>query len=217
MPDLWLFISICIIALGLFGTATCYYIIRWTTSAALYYSIDKLPYTETALVLGTAKFTQKGGINHYFKYRMEAAELIFTHHKASHFIVSGAGKHPATLNEAEDMKASLMARGLPAMMIITDEEGYRTWDSLWRCLHHFNCKEVTVISQRFHVERAVFIGRRQGMHIIGFVSKNVQGKMVIKMFLRECLARVKCMMDCYLVYPEPLFIKLFLFISYIFC
>ncbi|TAM98560.1 MAG: vancomycin high temperature exclusion protein [Chitinophagaceae bacterium] len=207
MSDLWLLIIICIIILALSGIAVCYCMIKWTAGSCLYNDIDKLPFGETALILGTAKFTQKGGINHFFKYRMDAAQLIFEKNKASHFIVSGAGKRHVSTSEAEDMKMSLAMRGLPEEIIIVDEAGYRTWDSLWRCLHTFHCNQVTVISQRFHIERAIFIGRSQGMHITGFCAKAVKGKIAYKMFLRECLARVKCIIDCYIVHPKPLFIK----------
>lgn len=207
MPDLWLLIILCIIILVLFGIAVCYCIIKWTAASGLYYNIDKLPFLETALILGTAKLTQKGGINHYFKYRMDAAQLIFEKNKAARFIVSGAGKRHILISEAEDMKTSLVMRGLPEAIIIPDDAGYRTWNSLWNCLHIFQSKQVIVISQRFHVERAIFIGRRQGMQVVGFCAKDVSGKIVYKMFLRECLARVKCILDCYLLYPSPTFIK----------
>lgn len=207
MPNLWLLIIICIILLTLLGIAACYCIIKWAAVSCLYHDIDKLPFEETALILGTAKFTQKGGINHFFKYRMDAAQLIFEKNKAHHFIVSGAGKRHVSTSEAEDMKVSMTMRGLPEEIIIADEAGYRTWDSLWRCLHTFNCNEITVISQRFHVERAIFIGKKQGMHITGFCAKDVKGKIAYKMFFRECFARVKCILDCYLLNPEPVFMK----------
>ncbi|MGH2644062.1 MAG: SanA/YdcF family protein, partial [Chitinophagaceae bacterium] len=198
MLDLCFLIIICIILLVIVGIAACYYIIKWTASSNLYAEIDKLPFVETALILGTAKLTQKGGTNHFFEYRMDAAELIFKNHKAVSFIVSGAGKQHLMTTEAEDMKMSLTNRGIPEGIIITDDTGYRTWDSLWQCLHTFNCNQVTVVSQRFHIERAIFIGRNQGMQVVGFCAKDVTGKIAYKMFLRECLARVKCILDCYL-------------------
>lgn len=207
MPDIWLLMIICIIILILLGIAICYCIIKWTAASGLYYDVDQLPFQETALILGTAKFTQRGGINLFFKYRMDAAELIFEKHKSWHFIVSGAGKHHLAISEAEDMKASLVKRGLPDEIIITDDGGYRTWDSIWHCMHTFNCHQVMVVSQQFHVERAIFIGRSQGMHVIGFCSKDVTGKIAVKMFLRECLARVKCIFDCYITHPKPVFMK----------
>jgi SanA protein len=185
----------------------CYFGIKWYAAPFLHEGADTLPYHETALVLGTAKLTHQGGINLYFRYRMEAAELLYKQHKISGFIVSGASRHPVSLNEGEEMKITLMAAGVPPDAVTADNYGYRTWDSLWRCRGVFGCRKVVVISQRFHTERAVFIGRKQGMEITGFNAEDVKGPVAFRMFIRECLARVKCILDLYVLHPKPVYLR----------
>lgn len=204
---LFLRIIIVIVILSSLGIIFCYWIIKWAASSLVYQDTKELDVCDLALILGTAKFTQKGGLNLYYKYRMEAAQLLFQKKKVNFFIVSGAGKYDQPLNEAEEMKWSLVSRGVPESAIITDEAGYRTWDSLWQCRNTFHYQHVLVVSQRFHIERAIFIGRHYGMEIRGFAAKNVKGKIAVKMFLRECLARVKCLLDCYLIHPIPVYLK----------
>lgn len=120
-------------------------------------------------------------------------------------LLSGADKRPAVVTEAEAMAMALRAHGVPEEALLRDERGYRTWDSLWICLHLFGCHDPVVVSQRFHVERALFIGRHMGMDVVGFASPDVGGPVAVRMFARECLARVKCLADCYVIHPRPVY------------
>lgn len=207
MAFLWLTILLSTLALFLLGIGGCYFWVKWSSAPYLFDKIKEVPYHKTALVLGTAQFTSKGGTNLFYKHRIEAARLVFLHQKAERFIVSGANKKSEPGKEADDMKASLIAGGLPSHIIIVDNKGYRTWDSLWRCKNVFQKDSVLVISQRFHNERAVFIGRRLGMELVGFNAFDVGGRLGFRMWARECLARVKCILDCFLLQPDPVFLR----------
>lgn len=202
-----LIIAIGIIFFLLVLIMTCYLWISRYAARYIFSDPDVLPFRETALVLGTAKLTPGGKANYYFNFRMDAAALLFHEKKCNLFIVSGADKLQDGTSEADEMKEDLMARGLPPEIIIVDRAGFRTWDSLWRCRGSFGRHTLTVVSQKFHIERAIFIGHRQGLHIIGFRAEAVKGKTRIRMFIRECLARVKCIMDCYFIHPKPVYMK----------
>jgi SanA protein len=105
------------------------------------------------------------------------------------------------------MKNALVGRGIPADAVIKDHAGYRTWDSLWRCRGSFGSHTITVVSQRFHIERAIFIGHKQSLNIIGLTAQDPDGRLAARMFVRECLARVKCILDCYLFHPRPVYMR----------
>lgn len=196
-----------ILLLLLFCIIGCYFWIKWDSAPYVFDQIKDVPDYQTALVLGTARFTSKGGTNLFYHYRIEAARIVFLNHKAGRFIVSGAAKKHEAAEEAGEMKASLIASNFPENSITTDHEGYRTWDSLWRCLHTYKISSVLIISQRFHNERAVFIGRRFGMKLSGFNAFDVGGRMGSRMLVRESLARVKCILDCYLLKPKPRYLR----------
>ncbi len=199
---LWIILLITGIA-GIIGVILlCYIWISRSAKPYLFKDIHKIPFNRTVLVLGTAKFAPAGGINLYYKYRMKAAAELYHAGKGSHFIVSGAGRSKEE-DEAADMEDSLIGRGVPGESITRDEWGLRTLDSLIRCSRVFGENKITVVSQRFHIERAVFTGRKLGMNIAGFIAEPVRGKIAVKMILREGLARMKCILDLYILNTHP--------------
>lgn len=208
MIQYWLFVPVGLLILLIFVMLGCYLAVRWYAAAYLYSDPMEIPYRSVILVLGTAQYTSKGGSNHYFTFRMDAAKALYMSGKAQLVIVSGADKHSVSMSEADAMKAALLSYGLPEEAIIPDPAGYRTWDSLWICSHRFRVQDPIVVSQRFHTERAIFIGRVRSMQPIGFNARRVGGKIALKMFLRECLARVKCVLDCFILNPRPVYMSM---------
>lgn len=183
----------------------CYLWIGWRGASRVFSDPEVLPLRTTALVLGTARLTSQGGENLYFTARMEAAAALYMHTKPRRLILSGADRVAARQTESASMEADCLRRGIPPENLVQDPRGYRTWDSMWICLHEFGCTDPVVVSQRFHVSRAVFIGRHMGMDPVGFTAARVGGWVGVRMFGRECLARVKCVLDCVLLHPAPVY------------
>lgn len=186
-------------------TLGCYFWIKVKATGKIFSDPRDLRRRPTALVLGTARFTSRGGENLYFSGRIAAAALLYQEGGAGQLVLSGADRQPVALTEAEAMAMALRARGVPEGALVRDERGYRTWDSLWICLHVFGCRNPIVVSQRFHVERALFIGKHLGMEPVGFAAPAVRGPVAARMFARECLARVKCIADCFILHPRPVY------------
>ena len=96
------------------------------------------------------------------------------------------------------MKRDLVRRGIPANKIILDRKGLRTFDSVIRAKEVYGYSEFTVISQKFHNERAVFLAGYNDMDAIGFNAKdapNQKGKSAQRMRIREIFAKVKVFVD----------------------
>ncbi|MBM3649947.1 MAG: hypothetical protein FJX11_19375 [Alphaproteobacteria bacterium] len=130
--------------------------------------VAKVPAVETALVLGTAPIGPEGGPNVYFVRRLDAAAALWQAGKVRYFIVSGSDGEPAA------MRAGLVARGVPASTIYLDPAGYRTWDSVRRAREIFGQKRLMVVSQRFHLSRALFLAREIGIEAWGFEARDVE-------------------------------------------
>jgi len=188
-------------------SAGCYLWVRWGAAARVFRDPELLPARDTALVLGTARLTTGGGENRYFTGRIDAAQVLFLHGKAARLILSGADRQPVRQTESEAMERACMQRGIPRERLLQDPLGYRTWDSMWVCVRKLGCQDPIVVSQRFHVERAVFIGRHMGMDPLGFAAPGIGGWVGFRMFARECLARVKCVLDCFILHPGPVYTR----------
>jgi SanA protein len=129
--------------------------------------VAKVPAVDVALVLGTAPIGPEGGPNRYFIYRLDAAAALWKAGKAKYLIVSGSGEEPAA------MRAGLIERGVPTEAIYRDPAGYRTWDSVLRARDVYGQKRLVIVSQRFHLDRALFLARREGIETWGLEARDV--------------------------------------------
>lgn len=107
-------------------------------------------------------------------------------------------------NEPNTIKKDLVAKGIPKEKIFLDYAGFRTLDSMVRANVVFGLDSVTVISQKFHNERAIYLANRKGLRAIGFNAKDISGQQGYKVHLREYFARVKVFIDLFLN-TEPKF------------
>ncbi len=196
-----LYIFIVMVTLPLLFLFMSNLIIIQSTQKKIYTDIHQLPYNDIALVLGTSKYTT-GGINLYYKHRIESAAELYFQGKIKHIIVSG-DNHYKGYNEPEQMKASLIKLGVPAEKITCDYAGLRTLDSVVRLKKIFMTKKVTIVSQKFHLQRALFIAGYYKIDAVGYCAKDVGSKYNRTTRFRELFARSKAMLDLYVLGTEP--------------
>jgi SanA protein len=171
----------------------------------LYNEIKNIPVNKTGLLLGTSKYLITGNINPYFKYRINAAEKLYKNGKIKYIIASGDNR-AKSYNEPVQMRKELLKRGIPKEAILLDFAGFRTLDSIIRCFKIFQQKSFTIISQKFHNERGVYIARYYDIDAIGFNAKDVIGTQGFKIKIREFFAKVIAMSDLYILKKQPKFL-----------
>jgi len=198
----YLFISL-IVGVGVILTIN--YTVRSTTKELIYTSAKKIPSKRAALLLGTAKYIANGRKNYFYVYRIRAAIALWKTHKIKAIIVSG-DNGTKYYDESTAMYEDLIKAGIPARYIIRDYAGFRTLDSVVRAEAIFDLKDYIIISQRFHLERALFIARAKGQNAIGFIAKDLpHTDAALRMKLREYLARTKAFLDLYVLGTDPKF------------
>ncbi len=146
------------------------------------------------LVLGTSKKLIGGLPNPYYSYRIKATIELYKADKIKFVLVSG-DNGTRYYNEPNTFKKDLIAGGIPADKIFLDFAGFRTLDSMVRAKEVFGLNSVTVISQEFHNQRAIYLAEKKGLKAIGYNAKTVSGNQGLKVQLREYLARVKVFID----------------------
>lgn len=176
-------------------TLICNVKVKKSAEGRMYQNTGEIPYRRVGIVLGTTPARSNGNPNLYYQYRMEAAAKLYDAGKISYIIVSGDNrKHE--YNEPECMRRSLVALGVPDSVIYSDFAGFRTFDSMVRCKKVFGQDSVTVISQGWHNERAVYIAENVGLDAIAFNATDVPMKpYYLKSHFRELLAKVKVVLD----------------------
>ena len=198
----WFFLIVVIIVVGLVFIDT--YISK-KAEPYLYGNIKKVPAKQAVLVLGTAKYIAKGKKNYFYIYRIRAAVQLFKAGKVKAIVVSG-DNGTKYYDETTRMQKDLIKAGVPRKYITLDRLGLRTLDSIVRAEAIFDLKDYIIVSQKFHLERALFIAKAKGQKVIGFMAKDIPGTVAAyRMKAREYLARAKAFLDVYILHTEPKF------------
>lgn len=170
------------------------YTIYRSTSQKTYDNASLIEKNKVGLVLGTTKMLQDGRLNLYFKYRVEATLDLYKKGKIDFVLISGDNSRK-DYDEPTDFKNELVRLGVPENKIFLDYAGFRTLDSVVRAKEIFGQQKITIISQKFHNERAIYLAKKKGLNAIGFNAKDVSLRSGLKVKLREYLARTKVFID----------------------
>ena len=165
-------------------------------------SLENLPTNKVGLVLGTSPTTEDGRTNLFFLYRIQAAAELFKAGKVQYLLVSGDNSRK-TYDEPSAMRDALVQLGVPKERIYLDYAGFRTLDSVVRANEVFKEQEFTIISQAFHNQRAVFIGRERGLEVVGYNAREVPTALAPQVQVREYFARVAMVLDLFLLGRQP--------------
>lgn len=171
----------------------------------IFRSVHEMPHAKVGLLLGTSKYNRSGNPNLFFRYRIEAAVELYRAGKIDYMLVSGDNR-TLSYNEPRDMRKALGARGVPDSLIILDFAGLRTFDSVLRCRKVFGQYSFTIISQEFHLQRALFIAKEQGFPVIGYAAREVEIQSTWTTHVREILARARAMLDVSVLKTKPKFL-----------
>jgi SanA protein len=147
-----LFLVICTFALRLFSEA-------W--SREYIYSVDDVPQKPSALVFG-ARVYASGRPSAMLADRIATGVDLFHAGKVAQLIMSGDGRS-AHYNEPEAMRQYALSLGVPDEAILVDPYGLRTYDSCYRASEEFGITDVIVVTQEFHVDRALLTCRGLGL------------------------------------------------------
>lgn len=169
------------------------------SKARLFDDVNAIPARKVALVLGA-----KPG-NRYFTRRIEAAAALWHEGKASWLLVSGDNRH-ADYNEPAAMQQALIREGVPAAAIFCDYAGFTTLDSVVRAREVFGEESITIVSQAFHNQRAIYLAQHYGIDAIALNAEDLDFQHGKYTQFREQFARVRALMDATLLRRSPHFL-----------
>jgi len=178
----------------------------WTYASSSHYRTDvaHAPATPVALVLGAGVWGSKP--TPFLAGRLDVAVQLYQQGKVKVVLVSGDNSR-TDYDEPAVMRDYLAEHGVPVQKIVVDDAGFDTWDSCVRAKKIFGVERATVVSQTFHLPRAVALCRRAGIDAWG-VGHDSSGIDEVKTDLgygREVLATLKAMGDV-LTRSDPQFL-----------
>jgi len=202
-PLRWLRGLVCAGLLGALGIVSSDAYIEFSCKERIFVDVRDIPHRKVGLLLGTSKYSRHG-TNLFYAARIDAAVALFEAKRIDYVLISG-DNGTEQYNEPKTFRADLIARGIPSDRIVLDYAGFRTLDSVVRAKEVFQEDNFTVISQQFHVERALFIAASKGIDAIGFGARDVGGDRGMTVKVRERLARINMLFDL-LTGKEPKFL-----------
>jgi len=182
-------IALLIIVVISIGVVSTYHWMSFKTRHQVYDSVNAIPKNKVGLLLGTGKYAASENINLFYKYRIDAVVKLYKAGKIEYILVSGDNSRK-DYDEPTDFKKDLIAQGIPEDKIFLDYAGFRTLDSIVRAKEIFGQTSITIISQKFHNQRAIYIAKQYGIDAVGFNAKDVYNS-----HFREYLARSKASLD----------------------
>jgi vancomycin permeability regulator SanA len=150
----------------LFGVGP-YLWIRFATMGKIH-TVDDAPKAPVAIVLG-AGLNADGTPKPYLLVRLEDTLRMYQDGRIRAILVSG-DHGQVEYDEVAAMTSWLVDRGVPARKVVADHAGFDTYDSCVRAHQIFGVRSAVVVTQEFHVRRAVFLCRQAGIDASGVGS-----------------------------------------------
>ncbi|MEY4747194.1 MAG: hypothetical protein RLZZ416_243 [Candidatus Parcubacteria bacterium] len=163
---------------------------RADVDAFLRQSIDAVPQTEVALVLGAS--VVRGEPSAILAKRADLAIALYRARKVSKILVTG-DNGALTHDEVTPVRNYLLAAGVPAADIFLDHAGFDTYSSMYRARSVFLVHSMTIVTQDFHLPRALWIARHSGIEAYGIPAEGGEGSLAD--YAREIPASLKAIVD----------------------
>lgn len=163
-------------------------------------SVDTVPQAEVALILG-ASVLPDGAASPGLVKRLETGIELYETGRVNKLMITGDDGQFYS-DEIQAMYDVLFAYGVDPEDILFDGHGYRTYESCRRAKYVYGIDQAILVTQRFHLSRALFLCEQLGIQSFGVIAPPGKDTTIIKSTIRDLLASVKAYIDIYLVQPE---------------
>lgn len=169
---------------------------------SMFSKVRDLPSTYVALVLG-AHVSKEGTPSNFLQDRLDIALQLYRQNKVKRLLLSG--DHGSIgYDEVNNMRNYLLAKGVDTRDIFLDHAGFDTYNSIVRAKDIFGIHEMVIVSQEFHLKRALYIAEKKGVKAWGIVADHSDYGSLRYLNFREKIACIKAFMEV-LINKEPKF------------
>jgi SanA protein len=178
--------------------ANAYILLRTESEATD--SVADVPQAQVAIVPG-ALVKPNGEMSAMLADRVRQADALWKAGKVDRILVSG-DHHTWAYDEPDTMRKALVAAGVPGQVVFEDHAGFDTWATMVRARSVFGVNDAVVVTQGFHMPRALYLAHAAGIDATGLTADLHQwGYQGRKSEVREVLSRVKAIADTTLDTP----------------
>ena len=179
--------------IGIIAALAVFSVNIYVTSKAekmMYSEESVLPRDADCIIVLGAGLKPDGTPNHMLRDRLDLAVNLYEAGICKKLLLTG-DHGTNSYDEVNAMKNYVLSKGVPAEQVFLDHAGFSTYDSMYRAKEIFCVEKAIVITQKYHLYRAVYIGDRLGMEVYGINSDPYTYVGQTARNIREYLARVK--------------------------
>jgi len=196
-------VAIAFAMLGALGIAAANGWMLVTARSVMHETPESVPEAQVAIVFGALVY-RDGTLSQVTRDRVDAGVELYKAGRVGKLLISGDHGRPG-YDEVNAMRRHALAAGVPPEDIFMDHAGFSTYDTVARARRVFQVESAVLVTQRFHLPRALWLARRCGIEASGFVADQRVYRTRRRMALRETAARVKDFAKG-LARPDPIFL-----------
>lgn len=177
------------------------------TSNYRYRDPSSIPASVVAIVFG-AGVRPDGTLTPMLADRVQAAVDLYLANRVQKLLMTGDNSHP-DYNEVTAMRRFAEERGVPADIIRLDHAGFSTYESCFRARAIFGIEEAILVTQDFHLARAIYTCRQLGVDAIGLGTADwgkYSDALMTRYAAREALATLNALLQVHVTHPRPTFL-----------
>ncbi len=165
--------------------------------------LQAIPQKRVAVVFG-AGYWPDGTLSPMLQDRMDAALELYRDGRVSKLLLSGDNRF-VNYDEPTQMLKYALEQGIPREVMVLDYAGRRTYDTCYRASAIFQVDDVVLVTQRYHLPRALETCRGVGVHSIGYAAdRQPYPRRSMAMYIvREIFAMWQSWWDVYIQHPTP--------------
>ena len=188
--------------LGLFALAFIRIVIILVAQPKTFTAED-VPVRRVAIVFG-AEVKKDGTPSAVLRDRVQTAVELYKNGKVEKLLMSGDNRF-VDYNEPESMRQYAISLGVPDEAIILDYAGRRTYDTCYRAKEIFQVDSAILVTQGFHLPRALFLCNAFGVEAVGVKADKYYylKRLRLVWYIRETLATTQAVWDVYVRHPLP--------------
>ncbi len=203
---LWCFVAM--VSLGVLGAALVLGINGWVKSSVKAYILTeeqaaKLTDMDCILVLG-CKVGTDGTLSHMLEDRLRQGVALYDLGAAPKLLMSG-DHGTLEYDEVDAMKRYAVNAGISSQDVFMDHAGFSTYESVYRAKEVFEVQRVIIVTQEYHLYRALMVARQMGLEAYGVAVNYRTYAGQTSRDIREILARVKDF-GMTIFWPEPTYL-----------
>ena len=175
----------------------------WLASTRKIFTLEEIPSQRVAIVFG-AGLWQDGSPTPVLRDRVETAAELYFSGKVEKLLMSGDNRF-VSYNEPAAMRDYALSLGVPNDAIVLDYAGRRTYDTCYRANAIFGVEKAILITQKFHLPRALYLCNAMGIEATGVpADKRIyRKKSMLYWQTRETIASLFAMLDVHIRHPLP--------------